>query len=45
LWLPSRIFEKKIDLCKNYAEIRAFDGKSKPFFKPLLFSQFATVAE
>jgi hypothetical protein len=26
LWLPSRIFEKKIDLCKNYAEIRAFDG-------------------
>jgi hypothetical protein len=32
LWLPSRIFEKKIDLCKNYAEIRAFDGtQSKEF--------------
>jgi hypothetical protein len=28
LWLPSRIFEKKIDLCENYAEIRAFDGIS-----------------
>jgi hypothetical protein len=26
LWLPSRIVEKKIDLCENYAEIRAFDG-------------------